>query len=499
MRREWWALAALAALLRLLPGPRTIDDAFITFRYSRHLAEGQGFVYNLGEAVLGTTTPLYALLMAVLGALFGDHYPTYALIVNALADAAGVVFLAAIAHQVTGHAGLAYWLGALWAVAVFSVTFAVGGMETSLHNLWMLAAWWAYLNDRPRLLGALCALGVLTRPDALLWALPLLAHQLYRKWQTRRALPWPTWGVGLLTVAPWMLFALATFGSPIPQTVSTKAQVYQLDPLQALIALLQHYASPFQEPLLFGAPAIGLGLVLYPALHLIGLRWGAGREGRLLPILLYPWLYFVVFAGQNPLMFRWYFTPPLPAYFLGIVLGVYALTSLKPAWQGRIVAALALLTLVTSLSAWEWRPDHGPARPAPQMAFHELELHYQEMVERLQAQHGLNEESRVVAADIGAVGYYSRAYILDTIGLVTPGTLPYYQDQVALAAWRVEGQNYAIPPDLVLDWAPDYIIVMEGFIRLGLAQDPRFMARYEALEFIPTDYYGEGMLAFRKK
>jgi hypothetical protein len=53
------ALIVLAVALRLIPGPRTIDDAFITFRYARNIVHGVGFIYNAGERVLGTTTPLY--------------------------------------------------------------------------------------------------------------------------------------------------------------------------------------------------------------------------------------------------------------------------------------------------------------------------------------------------------------------------------------------------------------------------------------------------------
>ena len=37
------------------------DDAFITYRYARNIASGQGFVFNPGERLLGTTTPLYTL------------------------------------------------------------------------------------------------------------------------------------------------------------------------------------------------------------------------------------------------------------------------------------------------------------------------------------------------------------------------------------------------------------------------------------------------------
>ena len=57
-RRETAILILLIEIVfaaRLLPGPRTIDDAYITFRYARNILAGNGFVYNTGERVLGTT------------------------------------------------------------------------------------------------------------------------------------------------------------------------------------------------------------------------------------------------------------------------------------------------------------------------------------------------------------------------------------------------------------------------------------------------------------
>src|SRR5262245_13549798 len=43
------------------------DDPYITYRYAANLARGAGFVYNEGERVLSTTTPLYTLLLSVVG------------------------------------------------------------------------------------------------------------------------------------------------------------------------------------------------------------------------------------------------------------------------------------------------------------------------------------------------------------------------------------------------------------------------------------------------
>ena len=61
---RWLYLLALGAcvLIPLAFGlaqpPAHLDDAYITYRYARNLATGRGFVYNPGEAVMGTTAPL---------------------------------------------------------------------------------------------------------------------------------------------------------------------------------------------------------------------------------------------------------------------------------------------------------------------------------------------------------------------------------------------------------------------------------------------------------
>ena len=69
-----------------------------------------------------------------------------------------------------------------------------------------------------------------------------------------------------------------------------------------------------------------IGLLLYPFLFLLALRRVARTRPRpplaLWVWALYPWLYLVTFAIPNPLIFRWYLTPPLPAYFFFIFIGL---------------------------------------------------------------------------------------------------------------------------------------------------------------------------------
>src|ERR1043165_7436790 len=87
-RNFLWSVLAVAFLLRifLLHAVHfTADDALITFRYVENLVAGHGFVYNTGEHVLGTTTPLFTLLLSGF-ALFGLSPFVAASLINAIGD-----------------------------------------------------------------------------------------------------------------------------------------------------------------------------------------------------------------------------------------------------------------------------------------------------------------------------------------------------------------------------------------------------------------------------
>jgi hypothetical protein len=372
-----------------------------------------------------------------------------------------------------------------------------------------------YLARRERWMAVCAALGILTRIDAIIWVGPLFLHQLVTHWRETQAapthsgirglalrLPWQSWAIFVALLVPWYLFSWAYFGTLLSRSLIAKQLAYTVPHLHALTRLLQQVATPFFEYDALGIPGIMIGIVLYPALAGVGILYAIKRQPCLTPFLLYPWLYIAVFSAMNPLIFRWYLAPVLPFYYVAILLGVWALVdtvtaSLKrPKVIPAAITGLGMVFVLFSLNAWVLHPDHAPERPAPAMAWHKIELNYQQMADLLRQRYGVTERSLVAAGDIGAVGYYSRAHILDTVGLVTPEIASYYPVDKNIL---VQGENYAVPPAIILDYRPEYIVLMEDFVHNGLARDPAFLRLYAQVWFIPTDYYGSGMILYQRR
>ena len=532
MNRHWLPLLLflVAVVARLIPGPRTIDDSYITYRYARNLIAGDGFVFNPGEQVLGTTTPLYTCLMALAALPAGGveaPFANLAWLINAAADGLTCVLLFLMGRRV-GYAWAGLGAALVWSIAPYSVTFAIGGLETSVFIMLLTGMVYAHLLGRHLLAALLACLALFTRPDALI-LIGLVAldrtGQVYRQWQSakqagspRPRFPWAEILVFGLPTLAWVAFSTAYFGSPLPHSIAAKSVAYRLSAEEGFVRLLQHYTTPFMEPHIFGMSWVAAGMVLYPFLFLLGAWQALKVTPRLWPFAVYPILYFVVFAVANPLIFRWYLSPPLPAYMLFILIGaeclVVSLGGLialrRPRDQQQepnklsgwgLQAALAILVVAApvalSLQEWQIHPDHGLQRPAPEMAWYKLELLYRQAADELapEIRQAPGKTPTLAAGDVGMLGFYSGARILDTLGLNSPQSTRYYPLEPALYVI-----NYAIPPDLILDEQPDYVVILEVYGRAGLLKEPRFWEQYNLRHKIPTDIYGsDGLLVFERK
>ncbi len=192
------------------------DDAYITYRYAQNAASGNGLVFNPGEHVLGTSSPLLALILGLVGALGLDIARVGGLLY--LAMWVGVAFLGAASLRRLDSKGAAA-LFVTWLFLGLGGLMWFWGMETTLYCTLLLASVHCAREGRDGLAGAAAGLAILARYDGGVGALVLGALLL---WQRRR-MPWRYVLAGCAAVLPWILYALWTYGSLLPQTLEAKA------------------------------------------------------------------------------------------------------------------------------------------------------------------------------------------------------------------------------------------------------------------------------------
>ena len=116
------------------------------------------------------------------------------------------------------------------------------------------------------------------------------------------------------------------------------------------------------------------------------------------------------------------------------------------------------------------------------MAWYQLELHYRQAADYLvNLFPTMPDEIALAAGDVGVLGYFTGARILDTVGLNSPQAIQYYPLPESLHA-----NAYAVSPDLIMDAAPDYVVILEVYGRNGLLKDPRFQNEYVLIHKIAT-------------
>ena len=126
------------------------------------------------------------------------------------------------------------------------------------------------------------------------------------------------------------------------------------------------------------------------------------------------------------------------------------------------------------------------------MAWFKLELLYRQAAGIVRPR--LQPGDVVAAGDIGAVGWFTGAPLLDTLGLISPEAVRYYPLDPSLLVI-----TYAMSPDLIRDQKPKYLITLEVYVRKTLLPAGWFGAEYSQIAKLDTDIYGsDGLLIFER-
>jgi hypothetical protein len=421
------------------------DDQFILYRYIENIANGNGFVYNLGEKVLGSTTTLFTLISAALlyvskmvGLSFGAPSVVAAINIFCLA-ASAVIFYKILKIHISESFSL---LG----TAIFSLNLAkivLEGMETGVFILVTLAFVYGVLMGKKTTSAVFLGLMILTRPDALLIALLTSVFWLISYgWKCSLRLL----SISALVILPWIIFATFYFGSFIPQSLVAKthtADIVNQSSVQALKVQLAHISRLYLGKII-DPQNIKLQVLvnLLPVLILFGIGITNYISRKNWIIFAVPAFYLVALSISNPVMFPWYLSQLEPFWILCTFLGAVYLIDRLPKKYLYIIPVFVLI--IGPLFAWANMIESD--KETSKKALYDIGQYLKDNA----------AQNEVVAVNnIGIIGYLSGAKIYDLFGLVNPEAPAFYP---VTDECRDKSAQYVIPPNLIRHREPDWLI-----------------------------------------
>lgn len=200
------------------------DDAYHGFVMSKNLAEGNGFVYNVGERVNASTCPLFSILIGCLGIVF-KNYPIMSFFVCSLLSTAAFAVIVYRFCRKRWHVVFLFF-ALISSYSFFSYT--TSGLENSL--LFLLEALFlsiVLLNekfDAKKLLGIsfICSLILMTRMDAGIIVFFVTAYCFLAKRDCGFFKMILCGIAGLIPFALWEVFSVLYYGALFPNTYYIK-------------------------------------------------------------------------------------------------------------------------------------------------------------------------------------------------------------------------------------------------------------------------------------
>lgn len=339
------------------------DDAMVSMRYARNLAEGHGLAWNPGDPpVEGYSNLLWTLWMSVVH-LFGvpeGQVSVLVMVTGALLLAVNLLLVRAIvARLVPGAPGTAV-LAMLMTALFFPLAFwTLRGMEVGLMATAILASVLLALRITRRctrrdlyLLAGVLGAGTLIRDDFVVPAAVIAAYAILNVAKPdRRAVGLALVGVPLAVIAAHTGLRILYYGDPLPNTYYLKLGGIGLDMRLARGARV----------------LVELGVVsLFAPLALAGVALAGARDVPRRPLVLLAAVFlaqaaYSVYVGGDA--WEWlgfadrYMAPVVPLLLVLAALGVRALFSATPRAAARLAAALAfvlaaMFVLVPATREW---------------------------------------------------------------------------------------------------------------------------------------------------
>lgn len=451
----------LAVLLFIRFNHWAYDDPFITYRYAENIANGVGFVYNQGERVLSTTSPLFALILGFLKIISSD-IPTTARAIGVVSIVFGAFFLWDLGctwkNRLVGAIGLFIY-------PIFPLLLTTIGSETPLYLALCLGAIAAYARGKYSWVSVLIGMATLARPDAILVAAVLSVHFLIK---IRRPIPWDAIALFLAPLMIWALFSWGYFGSVLPVTLTAKqhqgSMAISTKFFSGLLLMVKGYGKSW--------PYYGVG-----AFALIGVIFGVFRRSKWLLIVFWTGLYLLAYTLLGVSKYFWYYAPLVPGLIVSLGLGFEALWLGFETLQRKGILRSSAVFWIGSFSLFTL--FYGTIGFDAWKTSYNNDSRFQIYKSVGQWLHdSLGSGDTIGTLEVGIIGYYSRLPIIDFAGLIQPAVadkMKANSDYQETAFWAIDAYH------------PKYVVAIEqGFPQLEedyLSKKCRIVKKFQGTEY----------------
>jgi hypothetical protein len=414
------------------------DDAFIHMRIARNfLATGQPY-YNVDQAVAGSSSVLWLLLLTAAFWLFGVNFHIVPWLTTFFTIATYMATIIVLRKYFSVLISIV--ISFLLTVIVFANTAALL-METPVVLLFWLLSIMCVDRKRFFFAGLFAGLSFATRYEYVVWMIIIifLADTFKEKIVT---------GIGILLPAMSVaVFNLYYFSSLIPNTIRAKSIIYDLtyaDSLHFMFILI---------------PA-GLCLFILLMTEVILLTWYyvvKTKQKAPAIMLVFAVVILSMYVSTRTNIFPWY----VPLFLFPLVLGCcFTLTARNKLI--RIVAFFILLILGTVPLAKAVQGARGLILNRLSLYHHyDSSLRVQQYLHIGSLLYEQYPHATLMAPEIGGLGWTFSGKIIDAVGIVSPECLQYHPLDVPTQ--RSSGTYGAIPSQAVVDLQPDLIVSMETF------------------------------------
>lgn len=400
-----------------------LDDAFIFYKYAKNIAEGNGYVFNVGEKVNATTSPLYTLILALLYWMTKPFFTDSFVVLGNLISIFSIILILYSIKNIFNDAERFHWFAIIF-LSMPLLKFGFG-METFLNLALIVYSIYLYTSNKLILASIFIGLSVLARLDSILYAGIIFLYYIVSNKKLPPFLPTLTF---LLITVPWFVFSKIYFNSFLPTTINVK--------------LSQNDFGMFGNGLIFftGSVRVIPGtyltvitlsvFLLFSIIYLIKKRITISSNHGLFLLKIWSILLFLVYGFVlNAPPYQWYYTPF--SIILSIIFALVLKQFLKSNFA-KIIITILLIFSACVLPIKNFIEGYNPKY-----------IYYTEAVNWLNA--NTTKGTTVGVDEIGIIGCnYKNGKLVDALGLITPDVVPHLSKK---------DFNWYL-----LNYSPDYIV-----------------------------------------